>query len=250
MIATLLLAVTLNVSPAKATVGDSVVFRPVDGATVVDVRAQEPVEIVSKSRQQFSVRAFAPGTHRVLFAAERGGSQTWERVELRVESVLKPTDDGAPSALQPPIAAPENVLAQRALIAAGVVAVLSWLVLYLLKPRKSVPQQQPSSRDRHAEFLKALYEVEHLHGAAAAVRLADAVRAYLPVIDGRFSDDLTTGELLRNARRAGFDPQQLDIIRRVLDDGDYAKFAPWRFEGPTLPVADVRRLAQKEEVAA
>ncbi|MFQ3465025.1 hypothetical protein, partial [Escherichia coli] len=73
----------------------------------------------------------------------------------------------------------------------------------------------PSARDRHAEFLRALHEAEHLHGAAAAVRLADAVRAYLPVIGGRFSTDLTTRELLQTARGAGFDQQQLQVIRRV-----------------------------------
>ncbi len=250
MIATLLLAVTLQVGPTRPTVGDTVTFKPTDGAIVVDVRTQPPVEVVQKSAHHFAVRAFAPGPHPVLFAVQRTGGVTWERVEVRIGSVLKPNDDGAPAALQPPLPAPENLVAQRALIAAAAVALLSWLAVYLLKRRAAIAPEAVSVHDRHAEFLRALHEAEHLHGAAAAVRLADAVRAYLPVVGGRFSADLTTRELLQSARSGGFDQQQLQVIRRVLDDGDYAKFAPWRFVGATVPVDEGRRLAQREEVAA
>ena len=78
-------------------------------------------------------------------------------------------------------------------------------------------------------------------------RLAGVLRGYLAILSPRWSDDLTTWELIAMLREEGIEPGQVEELYEILSDADLVKFA--RRE-PTAADAERSWTAAREWVAA
>lgn len=216
-------ATEVKYSPAKPTVGDPVTITFPADITRVNLSASETFEAVRGAGNQIVVRSFRPGPLEIEGTLLRGETHTAFRMALLIASVLQADDSLEPAALKPPRPLDPNRSATIALAAAAAAAVLSWLAAVLLwrQRREAAPVRRLGAAE---EFRIALGRAARAaDGNAKAIALAEAIRAYLARISGRYGRELTTFELLRALPPA----ESAGVIRDVLMDADLAKFSPW-----------------------
>jgi hypothetical protein len=227
--AMLLFAVAAALSAAGQTgptVGDPV-FVDLDrrAGETITIELPEGVEIDRETEAGVVVRSFRPGTFSLdaILTGETGSSRSITR-QIEIMSVLHPDDDLEPAPLSPPLPPGRNRTAWIAITAAAVAGAAAWALLILAPVRRSRVEQVAVSPS--AELIQTVEKIRRLPPSDARLaRIADAVRRFLSRVDPALGRSLTSRELLDRVHRR---PEPVDeVLRDVLEEGDYAKFSPW-----------------------
>lgn len=234
----------VRLSPAKPTVGD-VIRVEVPGSTIASASGE--LEIVKREGPAIYVRSFRPGRRTLLVSLAEQPSKRFT-LEVEIHSVLAPDDPLQPAPLVPPNLLPRDRRADIAVASAAAAALVSWALVFLLRGRERAAVVTPA-RGADEIFLETVSLLARRSDREAAIALADATREYLAAIDARWSVELTSAELLAQLRGH----RHADLVRRILWNGDYAKFAQWPAgHDPTLTQQSLELLSlarPSEEVA-
>lgn len=204
--------VTSSIHPPQATVGDPITLQ---FSAPVTLDPSTTYEVLARRGNTIVVRTFQP---QPFVVSGHAGDET-VRIEVPVRSVLRPKDDLKPAPLKPPAPDPAPRLPWIAIGIASLLALAGWVAVVLLARRHSgVEAVIVAPADRYRTAVAALRSKprESMRWA----RLADATRVYLASVDPRFGSDLTTSEILEQARDSR-------VLREILRQGDLEKFSPW-----------------------
>jgi len=222
----------VQTTPAHPTVGDCVVVElPVDPQVQVSVDPSTDFELLSISGNRVTLRSFKPGPITLAARLNRPGQvPVTENFAVQIESVLKKGDALKPAPLKPPRVLEPSSIPRQMLIAAAVAAALLWIVLWLVarrSQRSAMTPEQPAL-PAEEEMLRSLGRIASAErGDPRWVELAQALRRYLSRTDYGAGTELTTSELLVHLQSQR-PPEEIALIRSILDEGDWVKFSGHR----------------------
>ena len=245
----LAVAPVIQLSPAAPTVGDHItlVFPQEMGTITID--SNESYEVLSLEKNKAVVRSFRPGELVIEGrTALPGKPPVPHRFKVEIRSVLQPNDPMKPAPLKPPVELPENPIIRRSLMTAAISAAAVWLLLAIAHVRRA-KQQAPEKEiilGPREELAAAIERLRKEKQDLQYVLLAEATRRFLSRVEPRLGRELTSAELLRQARGTLTDEEH-EALDRILLEADWVKFSPWpRQPEPIGPlVARVLRTADR-----
>jgi hypothetical protein len=217
MLGLLLFTAITTFQPAAPTVGDPIT---IEFASPTTLDASPDYEVVSRAGKRVVIRTFVPHTITVTGRAADGPVS----VMIPIHSVLKPDDKLEPAPLKPPKDEPWPRMPFVAIGVAALAAAALWTaVVILAKKRAPKPVVVIIPAD---EFRARLQSMRRASSQLRWAQLAGALRSYLAAVRADLGAELTTAQLL--ARVADEEARdQIDIIKRILHQGDLEKFSPW-----------------------
>ena len=241
-----LLLFSATFRPASPTVGDLVTIEFHQPATLDPSAA---FEVVSQKGNRVVVRTFEPKP--IVLSGVSGGIR-FRNLTVPIRSVLQPKDKLEPAPLASPVAIPFPRAPFVAIGIAGLLAVLSWMVVFVLA------RSPVAGRGSQGAFVDPAERFRLTVGQLRADRsqphrwaaLADATRAYLASLSPHLGIELTSSQLLPRV-----DSQHVAVIAQILRQGDLEKFSPWGappadFDGVAERALDLIPAPQQEEEVA